>query len=100
MTTTAVAQTRKNFPSGPQVMVRGFRSRPYRVVAVSATKTSIQVSGSQKSLGIGYPAGDVFDWDEGLFREIDQESDEGARSHLWAAATRFVPNQLPATRAA
>jgi hypothetical protein len=95
MTTTAIAQTQNRFSDGLMVMVRGFKSRAYRVMALAASKTTVCVSGSENSPGIGYPTADVFNWNEKLFNELQDAPEKDSRDELWASAVPFVPSSLP-----
>jgi hypothetical protein len=75
-------------------MTRGHRGVPYKVRALASNGATVLVDGGEETRSIGYPASDVFEFDDRLFSRILAASAD-VRDALWEKAVAFDANQLP-----
>lgn len=79
--------------SGIRVIVRAYAGEPVSLRAQGRIGGAIRVVGDQ-GRSIGFPADDVFDYDEtlcGRLKAAFEGDDRSALSALWAEAHRFEP---------
>jgi hypothetical protein len=79
-------------PFRADVMVRAFAGEPVRLTAVGKVgKTAIEVVGNDEEKSIGFPARDVFRFDQGLFRELLELFQSGRSDALMEVWNRASP---------
>ena len=74
------------------VMVRAFGGEPVRLRARYHHGQHVEVVGADEEMAIGFPAEDVFDYDEtlcGRLKAAFEGGDNSALSALWAVAHQF-----------
>ncbi len=76
------------------IIVRGYADEPVNLVAVHVRPGVIEAIETDKSLSMGFPAKDVFRFDNGVFRQLRDAYERGDRQtlqRLWQQAEKYRP---------
>ena len=88
----SIAQIENSATVAESVMVRAYAGEPVRLRALGRRDGVVDVVGSDPNAWIGFPASDVFHFDEAVFSQLVKAHGTGDRDQLaslWSTAERY-----------
>jgi hypothetical protein len=86
---TTIDRVEKIIPQ--DVLVRGFRDRPAKLVALACAEGIVYATGDTNVPAIGFHSELVYAFDERLLAELAAKTDPSDLAEIWESADRFVP---------